>query len=253
MEVRDEKGSSFAVLHSIMVLSVAQGQTFNVLHSFNGYGDGGNPCGPLIWSGSTIYGMTPTNGGSNNGGTIFQIGTDGNNFNVLHSFGNGSNGPDPYDGTNPQGGLTLCGSTLYGMTSLGGNNNLGTVFKIGTNGSDYGLLHGFIGNPDGSSPCGDLTVNGSTLYGMTVWGGTGRGTIFQIGNDGGNYGVLHSFSGSDDGNPAGSLLLSGSNFYGTTKGVTLAVQFLRSARMGVDSLSSTRSGPTPMGTMFAAV
>jgi uncharacterized repeat protein (TIGR03803 family) len=58
-------------------------------------------------------------------GTIFQIGTDGTGYAVLHSFAGGAN-----DGSRPQGDLTLIGSTLYGMTVAGGSSDLGTVFSL---------------------------------------------------------------------------------------------------------------------------
>jgi uncharacterized repeat protein (TIGR03803 family) len=64
-------------------------------------------------------------GGAANLGTVFQLGEDGTNYMVLHSF-LGS----PGDGAYPQGDLTISGSTLYGMTSVGGINNLGTIFSI---------------------------------------------------------------------------------------------------------------------------
>src|SRR6185436_1027497 len=64
----------------------SDGTAFNLLHSFTGgTADGNFPLGSLIQSGSTLYGMT-YRGGSSNKGTVFQIGTDGTGFSVLHSF-----------------------------------------------------------------------------------------------------------------------------------------------------------------------
>src|SRR5262249_8652172 len=88
---------------------------FSVLHSFVSASEGSNPTGPLTISGSTLYGMTQ-HGGTGSGGALFQIGTSGSGFSVMHSFAGGAS-----DGSTPLDGLTLSGSTLYGMTSLGGN------------------------------------------------------------------------------------------------------------------------------------
>ena len=84
---------------------------------------------------------------------------------------------------NPYGSLTLSGSTLYGMTAGGGSNNFGTAFQMNTNGTDFTLLHTFTGGgSDGSFPYGSLTLDGSTLYGMTGFGGVNNlGTVFSIG------------------------------------------------------------------------
>jgi uncharacterized repeat protein (TIGR03803 family) len=117
-------------------------------------------------------------GGSNNGGTIFEIGTDGSGYEVMHSFiGGSSDGFAPYEYS----GLTILGSTLYGITSDGGSSNEGTLFSINTDGSAFALLHSFAGgSSDGAYPVGDLTLIGSTLYGTTPNGGSS------------NYGVIFS-------------------------------------------------------------
>jgi uncharacterized repeat protein (TIGR03803 family) len=134
---------------------------------------------------------------------------------VLHSFTDG-----PADGSFPFGSLVLAGSTLYGMTQTGGTSGGGTVFRIGTDGSGFGLLHSFASGPgDGARPRGDLTLSGSTLYGMTGLGGSSAlGTIFGIETDGTGYSVLHSFAGGpgDGANPEGSLIILGSTLYGMT-------------------------------------
>jgi uncharacterized repeat protein (TIGR03803 family) len=143
------------------------------LHSFNGT-DGWAPCGSLTLVGSTLYGTTEY-GGGNNEGTIFSINTDGSGFRDLLSF-NGTNG------ANPMGDLTLVGSTLFGMTCHGGMSGLGfgTIFSINTDGSGFQDLLSF-NNTNGAYPYGDLTLSGSTLYGMTQNGGsTGSGVIFSF-------------------------------------------------------------------------
>ena len=71
---------------------------------------------------------------------------------------------------------------------------------------------------NGANPLGSLTLNGSTLYGMTNNGGAnGYGNIFSIPVDGGIPTVLASFDGTNGRHPVhGSLTLSGSTLYGTT-------------------------------------
>ena len=70
---------------------------------------------------------------------------------------------------------------------------------------------------DGANPQGSLILNGSTLYGMTEYGGdNGDGTIFSVPVSGGTPTVLYSFDGDHGENPYGSLTLSGSTLYGMT-------------------------------------
>ncbi len=185
------------------------GTGYKTLYSFSGGSDGAQPQGSLTLSGSTLYGMT-YGGGTDNYGTIFQINTDGTGYKTLYRFSGGTS-----DGANPYGSLTLSGSTLYGMTYEGGGaSNDGTIFQINTDGTGYKILHSFSGGAsDGARPLGDLTQSGSTLYGMTVYGGTNSaGTIFQINTDGTGFQVLHSFYAE----PSASLTLLGSALYGMT-------------------------------------
>jgi uncharacterized repeat protein (TIGR03803 family) len=191
------------------------GTNYTLLHSFAGGGtDGAYPQGSLILSGSTLYGMT-YEGGDSNRGTIFSIGTDGNNFTLLREFAGGG-----ADGASPQGSLILSGSTLFGMTSLGGDSNLGTVFSIATDGNNFTLLREFAGGgADGASPQGSLILSGSTLFGMTSEGGDSTtGTVFSIGTDGNNFTLLREFAGggTDGASPYGSLILSSSTLFGMT-------------------------------------
>jgi uncharacterized repeat protein (TIGR01451 family) len=195
------------------------GTDFAVVHSFNGgTTDGRWPWEAPVLSGSTFYGTTEQ-GGVNGLGVIYKIDTDGTDFALIHSFEGGTK-----EGSYPQGGLILDGSTLYGMTISGGSSSdYGTVFKIGTDGNGFELLRAFAGYPsDGRGPCyGSLVLSGSTLYGMTQYGGAiNAGVIFGIDTDGSDFTLLHSFGSSpaDDGTyPFGSLVLDGSTLYGMTR------------------------------------
>ena len=138
---------------------------------------------------------------------------------VLHNF-TGSKS----DGSEPEGSLTLSGSKLYGITSVGGAGG-GVIFSMNSDGSGFTLLHSFTGS-DGVLPYGSLTVSGSKLYGMTQDGGSANpgGSIFSINTDGSGFTVLHNFTargGSGDPNdgafPIGSLTLTGSKLYGMTR------------------------------------
>ena len=164
--------------NSGMVFRVnTDGSGYTNLHSFaGGDGDGANPWGSLILSGSTLYGMTFA-GGSSNAGTIFGINLDGSGYTNLHSFVGGAS-----DGKHPQGSLSLWGSNLCGMTLSGGSYNSGTVFRVNSDGSAFQVLHSFVGgDDDGRYPLGSLTTIGSTFYGMTYHGGSADfGVIFSL-------------------------------------------------------------------------
>ncbi len=204
-------GSGYEILHSFTVSLI--------LSFFAVRNDGAYPTGPLVLSGSAIYGAA-TGEGLADMGTIFRIDTHGSRCQLLHTFGS-----SPRDGQAPSG-LILLGSTLYGATALGGAYPInmigkGTIFRIGTDGGGYRILHSFGGAAeDGAIPNeSSLASSGTALYGTTREGGAHNfGTIFRIDTDGGGYQILYSFKGSsgDGAKPAGSLSLSGSTLYGTT-------------------------------------
>jgi len=140
--------------------------------------------GNLVLSGSTLYGVTSF-GGSDGFGTVYSMSITGSNLTTLHTF-DFSNG----EGEDPEGGLLLSGTTLYGTTAAGGSNNNGIVFSIGVNGSQFTILHNFSAtsgppnydyNSDGLFPAAGLTLSGTTLYGTADGGGYfGNGTVFSI-------------------------------------------------------------------------
>ncbi len=134
---------------------------------------------------------------------------------ILHEFAGGSN-----DGADPWGSLILNSGKLYGMTFAGGSSLDGTVFSIGTDGSNYTLLRELAGGiNDGANPSGDLILDSGKLYGTTSTGGTSNyGTVFSMNTDGRTFTLLHEFAGGIDGgqSPRGSLILDSGTLYGMT-------------------------------------
>ncbi len=193
------------------------GTGYQNLVSFTGTGGMANglyPYGSLTLGGTTLYGMTSFVNGV---GNIFSVGTGGMNYQNLVSFGGTATG------SQPSGNLTLSGTTLYGMTPYG--NGLGNLFSVAANGSNYQNLLSFTGTggaASGAYPYGSLTLSGTILYGMTYEGGANAdGNIFSIGTGGTDYQNLLSFSGTGGTSsglfPTGSLVLSGTTFYGMTR------------------------------------
>jgi uncharacterized repeat protein (TIGR03803 family) len=174
-----------------VVFKVTTDGAEKVLHSFKGGSDGSQSEAPLIDVGGTLYGTTVGGGGAGRFGTIYKITTSGSEK-VLYAFRGGSK-----DGADPGAGLTDVKGTLYGTTSSGGPNALGTVFKVTTAGSEK-VLHVFSGS-DGATPISSLTNLGGTLFGTTSNGGSkGFGTVFKI-TTAGFHKVLYSFRGGSDG------------------------------------------------------
>jgi uncharacterized repeat protein (TIGR03803 family) len=210
-----------------------------VLHSFSGGSDGQYPPALVLSANGALYGTTYY-GGSNNGGTVFELtppaAMSGSwKETVLHSFSvlNG-------DGYDPSSTLVMGhGGVLYGTTGLGGSANLGTVFALSPPASPGGMwkeavLYSFQGglNNDGAYPLAGLVMGGDgSLYGTTWSGGLpipdglliGYGTVFQLkppAAAGGSWTetVLYEFAATGDGAfPYDSLIVGvNGSLYGTT-------------------------------------
>jgi uncharacterized repeat protein (TIGR03803 family) len=160
--------------------------------------------------------------------------------------------------------VTLSGTNFYGTTLQGGTNNLGTVFRVNADGTAYTNLHSFAGYPsDGSGPPGSLTLEGSTLYGMTQAGGAATaklGMVFKMNADGSGYTNLHSFAGGagDGSSPLGSVTLANGALYGMTSaggasnyGVVFRLTKDGSSYTNLHSFTvSTNDGATPYGSLM---
>jgi uncharacterized repeat protein (TIGR03803 family) len=156
------------------------GNNYTVMHDFAGGHDDGatSDHGYVVQSGHHLYGMT-TNGGHHDDGVIFKLNIDDQSFDLLHRFGE-----THHDGKNPYGSFLLVGNKLYGTTANGGDNDLGSVFVINTDGNNYQRLYSFGGqtnHDDGSKPIDNVIFVNGWLYGMTTEGGAhNQGAIFKV-------------------------------------------------------------------------
>lgn len=199
----DGRGTAFSIKNN--------GSNFSITHAFADWGK--SPNGDLIQgSDGDFYGMTYT-GGTYTYGSIFKT-TSAGVITILHQLNYTT------DGANPYGELTLGNDgNFYGMTSSGGTNGYGTIFKITPSGIFTVLRH--LSSADGSNPHGHLVfAPDGNFYGCTYAGGAfGYGTIFKV-TATGTLTVLHSLSSATDGANCYGSLVRGSDglFYGITYG-----------------------------------
>lgn len=195
-----------------IVFSVTPAGKEKILHTF-AVTDGAEPVGPLYNVGGLFFGTTISGGGPSSLGEVFTIDPGNGNFNVLYRFQGG-----PNDGSQPYGGLVGLNGKLYGTTSGGGANDVGTVFSITTGGVEN-VIHSFsLTATDGEQPMSTLIVVNGALYGTTLGGGKfGGGTIFRV-STAGNVRIVHSFGKGTDGRIPyfGALIALNDTLYGTT-------------------------------------
>ena len=136
-----------------------------------------SPYGPLMQGADNALYGTCSAGGTGSGGAVFRV-TTGGVYKVLVNFTSGGvNGASSFSGL-----VQGSDKFLYGVTSAGGSNGQGVLFKVSTTGTGYTVLHNF-GTVDGDTPLSTplLHTNG-TIYGSTSHGGThvSYGVIYSM-------------------------------------------------------------------------
>ena len=199
------------------------GSAYQVIHAFSNQplDLGGNSpfAGVVQASDGRLYGTT-LSGGTNFGGTIYSLNSDGTDFRVILHFGHqlgDAAAPGP-DGELIEG----ADGMLYGTTVQGGSLGNGSVFRLNKDGSGYQVLHEFD-ETDGQGSFPEAPVlqgKDGALYGTTADNqGQGPGKVFKLNTDGSGFQILHDFGANTN---DGSLLLWGlmegrdGAIYGTT-------------------------------------
>ncbi len=222
----------------------ARGQTDwteSVLYSFKAsLIDGVNPYAGLVMDKTgALYGTTPAGGGALSAGTVFKLTPPARGQTVwseavIHSFYSNVAG----EGLAPFVDLVMDSKgALYGMTSGGGADGLGTVFKLtpparGQTTWSEAVIYSFgeAGSNDGAYPYTGLIMDSSgALYGTTPAGGgsLNEGTVFKLTPPGRGQAawtetVLHSFDfeagiSNDGAAPYARLAMDSTGaLYGTT-------------------------------------
>ena len=212
----------------------AQAQTYQVIHTFTGGGDGAAPqAGVTLDAAGNLYGTTYSGGAGY--GTVYRLKRSGSNWllNPLYTFAGGS------DGANPTANIVSGPNGLrYGTTYDGGGSGCsgsgcGTVFSLRPSASaprsvlapwTETVLYRFSGGADGEHPAGNLVFDAAgNAYGTTYGNPatSSYGTVFKI-TPGGMFSTLYSFcsqSNCADGAAPYAGLVKGTdeNFYGTTE------------------------------------
>lgn len=154
--------------------------TESIVHNFQDGTDGAVPYAALIFDSSgNLYGAA-TEGGSNGGGTIFQLTpANGNwNFAALYSLpGWGISGTF-------RNLLLDAAGNIYATTHCDGSYSAGTVYELSPSSGTwtYTSLYVFTGGDDGQYSFSNLVFDAQgNLYGTTnIGGANGFGVVFKV-------------------------------------------------------------------------
>jgi uncharacterized repeat protein (TIGR03803 family) len=231
----------------------------NDVHDFDNGVFGQYPSGALLQARNRmIYGMTNEGGLNNNAGVIFSYSILTNEYTVLHNFGAGNDGANPFGSL-----IQVNDSLLLGTCNSSGQFNFGTIFSYNMSSGTETTLYSFIGNGNGGyEPYGSLLqANNGLLYGTTDGGSAYYyGNIFSFNLDSDTETSIHSFNDSADGSfPFGSLIqINDSLLYGMTAessggaGAIFSCNIFTNAETILHNFNVPIEGGTPSGPLFRA-
>jgi uncharacterized repeat protein (TIGR03803 family) len=211
------------------------GWSKKILHSFASGSDGVWPTAGMVIDGKgNLYGVAAYGGGGTvDGGIAFELSPSAHGFvyTILHVFGNGADGANPYSRLTMGSSGHLFGTTGYGGPAHDycGSEACGTAFEL-TRGPGNVWTESVIYNfgnsiTDASQPYAPLVLDSlGNLYGTSLEGGScisNCGTVFEISPaSGGTWTeqVLFSFLSSATGTEprSGLVMDSDGSLYGTT-------------------------------------
>lgn len=215
----------------------------------------------LLTADGSLYG-TCAGGGTGRAGILYRLSPNGQ-LSVLHQFSYG----DAADASEPIGGLVLgADGLLWGSSSGGGTTSYyGTVYRMGTDGSNFGLMRSFA-EADGIHPYPVVLDDQGRAYGATISGGGSRiyGTLFAISPDGGFTKLLGLRRVLDATSPQGGLTwgtdgylygVSNSGYSNRSSGNVGAIYRVRPDGTGFQRMVSFQTlthGYGPMGELLLA-
>ncbi|MEO6489702.1 MAG: choice-of-anchor tandem repeat GloVer-containing protein, partial [Ferruginibacter sp.] len=160
-------------------------------------------------SNGKLYGIT-TQGGSGDKGVLFEWDPITNTYNGridIHA---------QHNGINPAGQMVRYNGKYYGMTTSGGNNDVGVIFEYDPNTNVYTKKLD-LSSANGSRPSGSLSLLGGKMYGLCANGGiSNKGVIFEWDPATNIYIKKVDFNGLNGGQPFATMTEFNGKFYGMT-------------------------------------
>ncbi len=230
LTVRQSQRALTLLVSLLACACAAQAQTFTVLHSFTGGGDGAAPVSGLTMDrGGNLYGTTSY--GGHGPGTVFKM-TEKNSgwiLSILHDFLAGTDGCDSAHadptiapdgtlyGTTPLCGNVLCGGTGCGIVyRLRPSPNLPATPTAPWTETILYYFSGYVA-PD---PSGKLAFDSAgNIFGSTLHGGIpDRGYVYELSPLDGGYVATTLYTFQDTAQPSGVILDNAGNLYGVATG-----------------------------------
>ncbi|MFN8357914.1 MAG: choice-of-anchor tandem repeat GloVer-containing protein [Spirosomataceae bacterium] len=221
--------------------------------------DGTYPTGALVLANNgKLYGMT-SGGGVNDNGTIFEYDLATNTYTKKFDFSYNTSGRPVQNAL-----MQASNGKLYGMTSSGGSNGMGTLFEYDYQTNTFTKQVDFTGTSNGSYPYGDLMqASNGKLYGVTSEGGAGlSGVLFEYEPSTNTFAKkldFNALNGITGRYPNNSLIEVGNKLYGVTNasgandnGVLFEYDFMLGSYTKKSDFNKVITGKAPSNSLMQA-
>jgi uncharacterized repeat protein (TIGR03803 family) len=118
----------------------------------------------------------------------------------------------------PRGALIFSGGYLFGASTHGGANGVGSIYRFDPASGSFQINHSFAMDNGGVNPSSGILVGSDTkLYGVNFGGVNGEGTLFRIDQPGNTFETLRPFALASGGTPDGPpIQAADGKLYGVT-------------------------------------
>lgn len=231
------------------VFTITNDGNFAAIHYFTGASGGQFPyAGVTQHSNGKLYGTTLT-GGQFGNGTIYCINQVGE-FEEVVSFFNFFNGGSPESNL-----IETDNGKLYGVATIGGGFNQGTLFELDPVTNTLAVIHSFQSASDGANPKGNIILHSDgSIYGTASTGANGGGSIWKYDFATG-FEMLHAFTPNTEGSNAVGGLIEDENqtiygFCSSGGALNAGTCFSYNDTDGLNIINhfSTEESPAPNGT-----
>ena len=188
---------------------------FEIIHHFD-FDMGARPSRGLVEYDGRLWGVT--SGGGNNrlvfppdkgNGVIYSLSLDGTDFKLEHKF-------EHNDGVGPEGPLVEVSGKLWGVATIGGLSNDGTVFSYDPTTESLEVVQAF-NEENGDRPFNSLTFSNDLIWGTTYEGGVNNlGVIFQVDPTDNTFQLVKEFSSEGGSLPSQPLIEKNGKLWSTT-------------------------------------
>ena len=191
---------------------------------------------------------------------VFELTPSGHSWTetVLYSFAGGNDGAAPFSGV-----IFDAAGNLYGTTTLGGANSVGTVYELSPSQSGFSstTLYDFGAGDQSSTPYGGLIFDQQGhLFGTACGGPNGGGTVYELAPFGGGwtYNLVYGFSGYSGPRDAPTMDATGNIYVTNLNGGPHQAGSVVKLSFGADGWTDTdlydfdgrRDGAAPFGNVI---